>query len=149
MASTSSALDWLRSNQSTGPTGPIGKLSVGTAAVPFIEGSMYTGQYESEGCNTTTQQTLFDAQMSIFRSNRGPPPAPLCEVRGCAMVAAYARWYSTTGVALARKWERDHPKLTPTKPVVARAPALAPAPAAPKKELPSRIVLEVSEQSGW
>ena len=146
MAST---LDWLRSNQSTGPTGPIGKLSTGTAAVPFIEGSMYTGQYESEGCNTTSEQIAFDAKMSVFRSNRGPPPAPLCEVRGCPFVAAYARWYYTTGVALTKKWEREHPTPAP-KLTVPRAAAPAPAPVpAPKKEGPSRIVLEVSEQSGW
>lgn len=143
-----STLDWLRNNQSTGTTGPIGKLSTGSAAVPFIEGSMYTGQYESEGCNTTSEQIAFDAKMSIFRSNRGPPPAPLCEVRGCPFVAAYARWYYTTGVALTKKWEREHPPVS--KPVlkpVAPKPA-TPAPA-PKKEGPSRIVLEVPEQSGW
>jgi len=143
MASTST-LDWLRNNQSTGPTGPIGKLSTGTAAVPFIEGSMFRS--DSTGNDADPEWTMFDAKMSVFRSNRGPPPAPLCQVRGCRFVDAYIRWYNTTGIALTRKWEAEHPPLSKPKPKIA---APAPAPAAAKKEGPSRIVLEVSEQSGW
>jgi hypothetical protein len=141
-----SHLDWLRSNQRSSGSGPIGKVITGTAAVPFIEGSMFRS--DAAGNDADPEWTMFDAKMSVFRSNRGPPPAPLCQVRGCRFVDAYIRWYNTTGIALTKKWEAEHPVVKP-KPKAAVAPAPAAAPAPPKKEGPSRIVLEVSEQSGW
>jgi len=141
----SSHIEWLRNNQSATPTGPIGKLRTGTAAPPFIEGSMFR-KAESLGNDADPEWTMFDAKMSVFRSNRGPPPAPLCHVRGCQFVAAYAAWYNTTGIALTKAWEAKHPK--PAAKPAQQKPA-APVAPAPKKEGPSRVVLEVSESSGW
>jgi hypothetical protein len=140
-----STLDWLRNNQTS--SGRIGRVS-GPERVPDVRGFMYTSQYETEGATMTTDMLEFDAKMNLFKSNRGPPPAPLRSVDyGEPEVHAYARWWSTTGSALAAKWQKEHPSqiITPKRPIQ-KSPSPPPA---PKKEAPSRIILEVSDNSGW
>lgn len=145
------ATDWLRAHQVA--SGPVGK-KVGQEKPPNVKGWMYRSEHETstgrmfESGTLLAERGIFDFKMSMFRENRGPPPQPVCGgVVGIPEVAAYESWYYRVGKNLAEKWEREHPpRNTSTKPLTPKKD-ISPSPT--KKDAPSRVTVEISENSGW
>ncbi len=112
--------------------------------------------WSAEGCRPDdagdSNTTMFDGRLDSFKKGLGPPPAPLPhnqpDYEGSnRRVNAYIAWYAQWGTVLSRAWVTEHPHIT--------KPATKPKPKTYNKTqpepdyVPKRVLVEVSEMSGW
>ena len=118
---------------------------------PSVDSSCFIWATDGVMCDDADpNRSSFDYRFSDFKKGMGPPPAPLphnCRdddgmFNGPAI--AYNKWWSAWGERLNRKWNAEHP-VALKKPV--KTPVTIKQEEKPKG--PSRIIEEVSSQSGW